>query len=129
MCPVDAMEEEELCAGPAGALLADSGGCACFVVSRLEVAPDGDACAMEAEDARGVHDDDRPAENLDHTNACRSCTSRSALQARWNKRVILVYSLYSRMVRISLFNPPIKCASIASFSSTIPHLIMPVCNS
>ena len=26
MCPVDAMEEEELCAGPAGVLLADSVG-------------------------------------------------------------------------------------------------------
>ena len=32
---VDAMEEEELCAGPAGVLLVDSGGCACFLVSRL----------------------------------------------------------------------------------------------
>ena len=91
------MEEEELCAGPTGVLLADSGGCACFVVSRLEVAPDGDAGAVEVEDARGVHDENRPAEKLVRANACRSCTSRSALQARWNKRVILVYSLYSRM--------------------------------
>ena len=33
------MEEEELRAGPAGALLADNGGCACFLVSRLEEAP------------------------------------------------------------------------------------------
>ena len=55
MCPVDAMEEEELCAGPAGALLADSGGCACFLVSRLEVAPDGGAGGVEVEDAHGVH--------------------------------------------------------------------------
>ena len=47
------MEEEELCVGPAGALLADSGGCACFLVSRLEVAPDGGAGAVEVEDARG----------------------------------------------------------------------------
>ena len=92
------MAEEELYAGPAGALLADSGGCACFLVSRLEVEPDGDAGAMEVEDARGVHDEDRPAEKLVRANACRSCTSRSALQARWNKRVILIYSLYSRMV-------------------------------
>ena len=92
------MEEEELCASPAGALLEDNGGCACFLVSWLEVAPDGGAGAVEVEDARGVHDEDRPAEKLVHANACRSCTSRSALQARWNKRVILVYSLYSRMV-------------------------------
>ena len=54
VCPVDALEEEELCAGPAGVLLADSGGCACFLVSRLEVAPDGDTGAVEIEDARGV---------------------------------------------------------------------------
>ena len=51
------MEDEELCAGPAGALLADSGGCACFLVSRLEVEPDGGAGAVEVEDARGVHDE------------------------------------------------------------------------
>ena len=51
------MEEEELCVGPAGALLVDSGGCACFLVSRLEVAPDGDAGAVEVEDACGVHDE------------------------------------------------------------------------
>ena len=92
------MEEEELCAGPADVLLADSGGCACFLVSRLEVAPDGGDGAVEVEDARGVHDEGRPAEKLVRANACRSCTSRSALQARWNERVILVYSLYSRMV-------------------------------
>ena len=41
------------------------------------------------EDGRGVHDEDRPAEKLVRANACRSCTSRSALQARWNKRVVL----------------------------------------
>ena len=89
------MEEEELCTG---VLLAESGGCACFLLSWLEVAPDGGDGAMGIEDARGVHDEDRPAEKLVHANACRSCTSRSALQTRWNKRVILVYSLYSRMV-------------------------------
>ena len=89
------MEEEELCTGPAGVLLGDSGGCACFLVSRLAAAPDGGAGGLEAEDARGVHDEGRPAEKLVRPNACRSCTSRSALQARWNKRVIL---LYSRMV-------------------------------
>ena len=61
-----------------------------FLVSRLEVAANGGAGAVEIEDARGVHDEDRPAEKLVHANACRSCTSRLALQARWNKRVILV---------------------------------------
>ena len=86
------MEEEELGAGPAGVLLADSGGCACFLVSRLEVAPDGGAGAVEIEDARGVHEEGRPAEKLVRAVACRSCTSRLALQARWNKGVILLYS-------------------------------------
>ena len=84
------MDEEELCAGSEGVLLADGGGCACFLVSRLEVAPDGGAGAVEVEDARGVHDEGRPAEKLVRANGCRSCTSRSALQARWNKRVILL---------------------------------------
>ena len=51
------MDEEELFAGPEGVLLADSGGCACFLVSRLEVAPDGGDGAVEVEDARGVHDE------------------------------------------------------------------------
>ena len=95
------MDEGELCAGPKSVLLAGSGGCACFLVSRLEVASDGGAGAaecVEVEDARGVHDEGQHAEKLDRANACRSCTSRSALRARWNKRVMLVYSLYSRMV-------------------------------
>ena len=64
------MEEEERCAGPAGALLADSGGCACFLVSQLEVAADGGAGVVEVEDARGVHDESRPAEKLVRANAC-----------------------------------------------------------
>ena len=95
------MEEEELCAAPIGVLLADSGGCACFLVSRLEVAADGGVGAVECvevEDAHGFHDDDRPTEKLVRANACQSCTSCSDLQARWNKRVILLYSLYSKMV-------------------------------
>ena len=82
------MEEEELCAAPIGVLLADSGGCACFLVSRLEVAADGGVSAVhcvEVEDARCVHDEGRPAEKLVRANAYRSCTSRSTLQARWNK--------------------------------------------
>ena len=61
------MEEEELCAGPIGVLLADNGGCACFLVSRLEVTADGGVGVVECvevEDARGVHDEGRPAEKL-----------------------------------------------------------------
>ena len=60
------MDEEELCAGPEGALLADSGGCASFLVSRLEVEADGGAGAakrVEVEDARDVHDEGRPTES------------------------------------------------------------------
>ena len=68
------MEEEEFYAGPPGVLLADSGGCACFLVSRLEVAPNGGAGEVEVEDARGVHEEDRPAEKLVRANACRSYT-------------------------------------------------------
>ena len=82
------MDEEELGAGPEGVLLADSGGCVCFLVSWLAVAADGGTGAaehVEVEDARGVHDEGQPAEKLVRTNAYRSCTSRSALQARWNK--------------------------------------------
>ena len=82
------MDEAELCACPKGVLLADSGGCASFLVSRLEVEANGGAGAaehVEVEDACGVHDEGRPAEKLFRTNACRSYTSRSALQARWNK--------------------------------------------
>ena len=94
-------DEEDLCAGPTGVLLADSSGCACFLISRLDVAADGGAVAaecVEVEDARRVHDEVRPVEKLVRANASQSCTSRSALQARWNKQVILLYFLYSKMV-------------------------------
>ena len=69
------MDEEELYAGLEGVLLVDSGGCACFLVSRLEVAADGGVGAaehVEVEEARGVHDEGRPAENLVRANVCRS---------------------------------------------------------
>ena len=69
------MEEEELCAGPAGALLADNGGCAYFLVSRLELVAEvngGVVGRVGVEDVRGVHDEDRPAEKLVRANACRS---------------------------------------------------------
>ena len=73
----------------------------CFLVSRMELVAEVSGAAVGrvgVEDARGVHDEGRPAEKLVHANACQSCISHLALQARWNKRVILVYSLYSRMV-------------------------------
>ena len=62
------MEEEELCTGSEGALLADSGGCACFLVSRLEVAPGGGDGGVEVEDARGDHDEGRPAGKIVRAN-------------------------------------------------------------
>ena len=95
------MDEEELCAEPEGVLLADGGDGAFFLVSRLELVAKVSGAAVGrvgVEDVHGVHDEDRPAEKLVCTNVCRSYTSRSALQARWNKRVILLYSLYSIMV-------------------------------
>ncbi|EMS67092.1 hypothetical protein TRIUR3_33090 [Triticum urartu] len=48
------MDEEELFAGPEGVLLADSGDCACFIVSRLEVAADGGAAAALVDGSAGV---------------------------------------------------------------------------
>ena len=68
------MDEEELCAGPEGVLSTDSGGCACFLLSRIEVANDGGAGVaehVEVDDARGVHDEGRPAEKLVRATASR----------------------------------------------------------
>ena len=88
------MDEEELCAGPEGVLLAEGGAGGCFLISLLElVAKVGGADVggrVEVDVVRGVHEEVRPVEKLVLANACRSCTSRSALQARWNKRVILL---------------------------------------
>ena len=55
------MDEEELCAEPEGVLLADGGGGACFLVSRLELAAEVSGAAVGCvgvEDACGVHDED-----------------------------------------------------------------------
>ena len=68
------MEEDELCAGPIGVLLADNGGCACLLVSRLELIAGGGVGEVEreeVEDACSVHDEDRPTEKLVRANACR----------------------------------------------------------
>ena len=64
-----------------------------FLVSWLELVAKVSGPAVghvEVEDIRDVHDEDRPTEKLVRANACRSCTSRSGLQARWNKQVILL---------------------------------------
>ena len=95
------MDEEELYAGPEGVPLLEAGGGACFRVSLLELAAEVSGAVVErveVDDVRGVHDEARPAEKLVLAIACRSYTSRSTLQARWNKRVIVLYSLYSRIV-------------------------------
>ena len=87
------MDEEELYVELEGVLLAVGGGGAYFLVSRLEAAAEVSGAVVGrvgVEDARSVHDEDRPAEKLVRANACRSCTSCSALQERWNKRVILL---------------------------------------
>ena len=79
------MDEEELCTGPEGVLLADGGGGACFLVSQLELAAEVSGAAVGnvgVEDARDVHDKGQPTEKLVCANACRSCTSCLALQAR-----------------------------------------------
>ena len=95
------MDEEEFCAGPEGVPLLEAGGGTCFLVSLLELAAEVSGAVVgrvEVDDVRGVHDEAQPAEKIVLAIACRSCTSRSALQARWNKRVIVLYSLYSRIV-------------------------------
>ena len=54
------MDEEKLYAVPTGVLLADSGGCACFLASRLEVTANGGVGEVEhaeVEDACSVHDE------------------------------------------------------------------------
>ena len=69
------MDEEELCTGPEGVLMADGGGGACFLVSRLELAAEVSGVVVGrvgVEDVRGVHDEDRPAEKFVRANACRS---------------------------------------------------------
>ena len=60
------MDEDELCAEPEGVLLEDGGDGACFLVSRLELAAEVSGAAagrVGLEDARGVHDEGRLAEN------------------------------------------------------------------
>lgn len=75
-------------------LLAEGGAGACFLVYLLEsVAEVGGVDVggrVEVDEVCGVHEKVWPAQKLVLANASRSCTSCSALQARWNKRVIVL---------------------------------------
>lgn len=81
--PVEAMDDEELEAGPPGVLLAASGGNV-DDVDRVGVAVVGIGATVRdgVDGVRGVHEVERPAEKLVRVAALRSCTSHSALQAR-----------------------------------------------
>ena len=73
----------------------DGGGIGLFATTLSRgVLVDGDVAAGGAMTA-GLEWNDvvRPTEELACVLACHPCTSRSALQARWNKQVILLYSL------------------------------------
>lgn len=67
------MDEEELCAGPEGVLLANDGAGACFLVSLVELAAEtGGADAggrVEVDVVRGVHEEVRP-EGVVHPYRC-----------------------------------------------------------
>ena len=77
------MEDEEVATGPLCAPLNVGGGCFGVSLEELAAEVDGGAAGREAvEGPRDVHDLLRPAEKLGLVAACRSCTSRSALQAR-----------------------------------------------
>ena len=82
--PVEAMEDEELVAGPADVLGLAANGGNVDDVDRVGVAVEGFGAAVrgDVDGVRGVHEVERPAEKLDRVAALRSCTSHSALQAR-----------------------------------------------
>ena len=81
--PVEAMDEDELETGPAGVLLAASGGNE-DNVDRVGAVVVGVGAAVRdgVDGVRGVHEVERPAEKLGRVAPRRSCTSHSALQAR-----------------------------------------------
>ena len=91
------MEEDELVAGAAGVRVDAVGACgAVFDAGGVDLLMDEVGTAVRVDGVavvRGVHDEVRPAEKLVLALGCRSCTSRSALQAKWNNRVIELYSL------------------------------------
>jgi hypothetical protein len=69
------------------------------------------------------------AEKLVLALVLRPYTSLSALQAKWNKRVIFVQSLYLRISWISWFKPATNRAIVASSLSSKLQCTMPICNS
>ena len=81
--PVEAIDDEELGACPAGVRLAVDGGNV-EDVDRVgvSVAAGGAAVRGDVDGVRGVHEVERPAGKLVRVAALRSCTSHSALQAR-----------------------------------------------
>jgi hypothetical protein len=81
------MEDAALGAGPVVVFRATNGG-GVEAVDRVDVGARGvGAASYEAE--FGDLQEERPAEKLVHVTSRRSCTSHLALQARWNKRVIV----------------------------------------
>ena len=84
MLPVDIVEGDG-CVEPAGAVREENGVGVLVAVSfpAIEVVLAG-GVLVRVERARVVHEVDRPAEKLG-LEAWRSCTSLSAIQARWNK--------------------------------------------
>jgi hypothetical protein len=95
--PVDATDDDELLVEACVALFVGVG------VRGAEIEVEDAGLLMEelgvvvqvdgTAEVGGVHEVVRPAEKLVFVLDCRPCTSRSALQARWNKRVIELYSL------------------------------------
>ena len=81
--------EEELGVEPAGVALKEGGGADLLDISLLAVVAEvGGGNVVRVERARPVQDVVRPVEKLAR-EAYRSCTSRSAIQERWNQRVMV----------------------------------------
>ena len=88
MLPVDIVEGDG-CVELTGPVLEENGVGVLFAVSfpAIEVVLAG-GVLVRVERARVVHEVDRPTEKLG-LEAWRSYTSLSAIQARWNKRVMV----------------------------------------
>jgi len=81
------MEDAALGAGPVVVFRAANGG-GVDAADRVDVVVGGVGAAVR-DDEFGTLQVERPAEKLVRVASRRSCTSHSALQARWNKRVIV----------------------------------------
>jgi hypothetical protein len=86
--PVEAMDEEELGVYPMGALFAGNG-LDVGIVDLVGVAMVETGAASRDNEFGDLQEVERLAEKLVRIASRRSCTSNSALQARWNKRVIV----------------------------------------